>query len=260
MSDAPAAGAMPAASQRRRVGHGAVVFAVGPPGNRTAAEVKIRARRIAARPAAVPRSERDDLFGGGETWVGEGGCLGGRRGGLFRRRRDEEGSGRPRFGAAVYPGGDSDGGLLDLGNRHRPRSQKAEHNVDAAGDAAIAVLPAPDGPRADAEQLGGAVLCDAERVEGRAEFGRGHWRVACHDAACRSAVSGLDRSQSEVPPARDQPRQGADHVHGVPPVTEADARYHHGCRRARPSPALRVTSAARRKLPSCRSSAKGKPA
>ena len=46
--------------------------------------------------------------------------------------------------------------------------------LDAAGDAAIAVLPAPDAPRADAEQLGDAVLCDAERAECRAEFGRGH--------------------------------------------------------------------------------------
>ena len=174
MSDAPDAGAMPAASQRRRVGHGAVMFAVGPPGNRTAAEVKIRVRRIAARPAASPRGERADLFGCGQTWVGEGGCLGGRHGRLFRRRRDEEGSGRPRFGAAVCPGGDRDGGLLDLGNRHRPRGQEAEHNADAAGDAAIAVLPASDAPRADAEQLGDAVLCDAERIECRAEFGRGH--------------------------------------------------------------------------------------
>ena len=167
MSDEPDAGAMPAASQRRHVGHGAVMFAVGPLGNRTAAEVKIRVPRIAARPAADLWGERADLFGGGQAWVGEGGCLGARHGGLFRRRRDEEGSGRPRFGAAVCPGGDSDGGLLDLVNRHRARSQEAEHNVDAAGDAAIAVLPAPDAPRADAEQLGDAVLCDAERAECR---------------------------------------------------------------------------------------------
>jgi len=173
MSDAPAAGAMPAASQRRRVGHGAVVFAVGPPGNRIAAEAKIRARRIAARPAAGPRGECHDLLDSGEIWVGEGGCLGGRRGRLFRRRRDEEGSGRLKFGAAVCPGGDRDDGL-DLVNRHRAASQEADHKADAAGDAAIAVLPASDAPRADAEQPGNALLCDAERSDRRAEFGLGH--------------------------------------------------------------------------------------
>jgi hypothetical protein len=72
MSDAPAANAMPAASQRRHVGHGAVSFAVGLPGNRTAAEVKIWAPRIAARPAASLRAERADLFGGAQAWAGEG--------------------------------------------------------------------------------------------------------------------------------------------------------------------------------------------
>ena len=179
MSDEPDGGAMPAASQRRHVGHGAVMFAVGPLGNGTAAEVKIRMPRIAARPAASLWGERADLFGGSQAWVGEGGGLGARQGGLFRRRLDEEGSGRPRFGAAVCPGGDRDGGLLDLGNRHRPRGQEAEHNADSAWDAAIAVLPTSDAPRADAEQLGDAVLCDAERAECLAEFGRGHCRVAC---------------------------------------------------------------------------------
>ena len=115
---------MPAASQRCHVGHGAVMFAVGPLGNGTAAEVKIRMPRIAARPAANLWGERADLFGGSQAWVGVGGCLGARQGGLFRRRRDEEGSGRPRFGAAVCPGGDRDGGLLDLGNRHRPAARR----------------------------------------------------------------------------------------------------------------------------------------
>jgi hypothetical protein len=151
MSDEPDGGAMSAASQRCHVGHGAVMFAVGPLGNRTAAEVKIRTPRIAARPAANLWGERADLFGGSQAWVREGGCLGARQGGLFRRRLAEEGSGRPRFGAAVGPGGDSDGGLLDLGNRHRPRGEEAQHNADAAWDAAIAVLPTSDAPRADAE-------------------------------------------------------------------------------------------------------------
>jgi hypothetical protein len=113
--------AMPTARQWRHVGHGAVMFAVGPLGNRTAAEVKIRVARIAARPAAGLWGERADFFGGSQAWVGEGGSLGARQGGLFRRRLDEEGSGRPRFGAAVCPSRDTDGGLLDLGNRHRPR-------------------------------------------------------------------------------------------------------------------------------------------
>ena len=167
MSDAPAA------SRRRHVGHGAVMFAVGPLGNRTAAEVKIRVPRIAARPAANLWGERADLFGGGQAWVGESDCLGGRRGRLFRRRRDEEGSGRLKFGAAVCPGGDRDDGL-DLVNRHRAASQEADHKADAAGDAAIAVLPASDAPRADAEQPGNALLCDAERSDRRAEFGLGH--------------------------------------------------------------------------------------
>ena len=166
MSDEPDAGAMPAASQRRRVGHGAVVFAVGPLGNRTAAEVKIRAPRIAARPAAVTRSERDDFFGGGETWVGEGGCLGGRRGRLFRRRRDEEGSGRPRFGAAVGSGGNSAGDRSTWPIVTQPASQEAEHKVDAAGDAAIAVSPAPDASARRRQTTGrrGVVRCRARRA------------------------------------------------------------------------------------------------
>jgi hypothetical protein len=142
MRNEPDGGAMPAASQRRHVGHGAVMVAVGTLGNRTAAEVKIRVPRIAARPAADLWGERADLVGGGQAWVGEGGYLGARQGGLFRRRLAEEGSGRPMFGAAVCPGGDRDGGLLDLGNRYRPRGQEAEHNADSAWDAAVAVLPA----------------------------------------------------------------------------------------------------------------------
>ena len=186
MSDAPAAGAMPAASQRRHVGHGAVMFAIGPPGHRTSAEVKIMVPRIAARPAANLWGERADLFGGSQAWVGVGGCLGARQGGLFWRRRDEEGSRGPKFGAAVYP----DSGLLDLGNRHRPRSQEAEHNADAAGDAAIAILPTPHAPGANAEQSRNVVLCDAKRAECFAEVSRGHGQVACLRVNGRP-VSGL---------------------------------------------------------------------
>jgi hypothetical protein len=153
--------------------------------------VKIRVPRIAARPAANLWGERADLFGGGQAWVGEGGCLGARQGGLFRHRLAEEGSGRPRFGAAVCPDGDRDGGLLDLGNRHRPRGQEAEHNADAAGDAAIAVLPASDVPRADAEQLGGAALCNAEGAKRRAEFSR--FRVNHDDVALSPWLSSRER-------------------------------------------------------------------
>ena len=112
MSDEPDGGAMPAASQRCHVGHGAVMFAVGPLGNGTAAEVKIRMPRIAARPAANLWGERADLFGGSQAWVGVGGCLGGRHDGLFRRRLVEEGSGRPRFG--VVSGSDGIGTIWKM--------------------------------------------------------------------------------------------------------------------------------------------------
>jgi hypothetical protein len=170
MSDEPDAGTTPAASQRRRVSHGTVVRSRASC-NRTAAETKIRARRIPARPPAGPRSERVDLFSSGKTWIGENGGLGTRCDGLFRHWRLEEGSRGPGFDAAVDPGGDSDGGLLDLVNRHRSHGQQAEHNADAAWGAAIARLPTSDAPRADAEQFGDTVLRDAERVECRVEFG-----------------------------------------------------------------------------------------
>ena len=68
------------------------------------------------------RGERDDLFGSGDgVSVGEGGCPGARRGGLFfRYRLDAEGSGRLFFSATVGPGGDRDGGLLNLCDCNRP--------------------------------------------------------------------------------------------------------------------------------------------
>ena len=181
MTDEPPAGVLPAASPRRRAGQGVVDFAVGLAGNRTAAKAKTSAPRIAVRPAAGPRGERDDRLGSSELWVGEGGNLGASRGRLFQRRRGREGSRRLRFGAAVGSGGDSNGDPLDLVNRHRAASHEAEQNVDAAGDAAIAVLPAPDTPRTDTEQVGDAVLCEAERVECLAEFGPDHRQVAGHD-------------------------------------------------------------------------------
>ena len=172
LSDEPDADAMSAASPRRHIGHGAVMFTVGPLGNWIAAEVKIRVPRVAARPAAGLWSERVDFFGDGQAWISAGGCPGARQGGLVQRRLDKEGSGRLRFGAAVCPGGDRNGGLFDLADRNRPGGQEAEHDADAAWHAAIAVLPTSDAPRADAEQLSDAVLCDAERAEGRAELVR----------------------------------------------------------------------------------------
>jgi hypothetical protein len=162
------------ASRPRHVGHGAVMFAVRPLGHRTAAEVKIRVTRIPARPAAGLWGERVDRVGSGLARAGAGGCLGARR-----RRLDEERCGRLRFGAAIGPGGGRGGSLLDLANRHRPRGQEAKHDADPAGNAAVAVLPAADAARADAEQRCSAARCDAERAECRAKFARG--RVNGHD-------------------------------------------------------------------------------
>jgi hypothetical protein len=63
MSDARAAA-------RRRVGHNAVMLAVGLFDNWIAAEVKIRVTRVAVRPATGLWGERADLFGDGQAWVG----------------------------------------------------------------------------------------------------------------------------------------------------------------------------------------------
>jgi len=138
--------------------YGAVMFAIGLGNNRTAAEVKIRVPRIAVRPAASLWSERKDLFSGGGTV----------------RRFNEEGSRRRRFEAAVCPGGDKGGGLLDFGNRHRLCGQEAEHNANAAWDTAIAVLPTSDTSRTDAEQPSNPVLRDAECAKRRAELDRSY--------------------------------------------------------------------------------------
>jgi sRNA-binding protein len=182
-----------AARRRRRVSCDAMPFAVRFPGNRTATEVKIGLLGIATRPTAISRGERENFFrsaragigegragrsgvdkgGVDERGVDEGGCLDVCRDGWLRRRFDEERSGRLRRSAAICPEGDSDdGSLLDLVNRHCSRSQEAQHNTNAAGDAAIAVLPAPHAPRADAEQPGNAVLCEAKRAQHLAELAR----------------------------------------------------------------------------------------
>jgi len=201
----PDADAMPAAGLRRQVGLGAVTWAVRRPDSRSTAEEKIGAPRIAARPAAAPLAEREDLFGGGQAWVGEGGGLGARRGGLFFwRRRGAQRSGptgptgaaywcpvgRLFFGAAVGPGGN--GGLLDLGDRNHPGGQEATQNSDARRDLAGAASPTSDAPRADAKYFGDVLLREAKRVERRAKFSRGHRQVArfCvqDHAACISLV------------------------------------------------------------------------
>jgi hypothetical protein len=146
--------------------HGAMMFAVRLGHHWTAAKVKIRAARIATWPTAGLWGERENLFGGAKAWVvGEAGCLGARKSGLFQ-------SGWPS--AAICSDWGRDGDPLDLSNRHRPHGQETKHNADAARDAAIAALPASDTPRADAEQLGNAMLRDAKRAEYLAELARGH--------------------------------------------------------------------------------------
>jgi len=171
MRDEPDADAMPAASPRRQVRRGAVTSAVRRLSRRIAAEAKIRVLKIAERPAASFRGERADLFGNGNrAWVGEGGCRGARRGGLLRRRLDEKGNRRFRRGAAVCPSGDR-GGSFDLLDRHHPHGQEVAHNDDGGGPPAGAGFPPPNVPRADGKELRDAALCDAKRVEHRAEFG-----------------------------------------------------------------------------------------
>src|SRR5215471_16897075 len=61
------ASTMPAASPRRHVGHSAVMIAVGLLDNWIATKMKIGVPRVATRPAAGFRGERDDLLGSGET-------------------------------------------------------------------------------------------------------------------------------------------------------------------------------------------------
>jgi hypothetical protein len=49
--------------------------------------------------------------------------------------------------------------------------------VDSTGDGTVTVPPAPDASRLHTEQLGDALLLEAERAERRAEFDRS--RAAC---------------------------------------------------------------------------------
>src|SRR5262249_51186379 len=101
------------ADGRLHVGRDAMLIAVGRRGRGTAAKIKIRVSRIVVWPAAGVRGERDDLFGGGQAWVGEG--------------RRWAGSGRLRPGVAIRPGGGKDGGgLLDLADRNCPGGQEVD--------------------------------------------------------------------------------------------------------------------------------------
>jgi hypothetical protein len=136
-----------------------MLFAIRPLANWTAAEAKRGVTGIAAWPTAGHWIERVDFLGGGQARAGEGG----------RCRLDQERGGRPGLGA--------DGGLLDLGNRHRLRGQEAGQDDDSVWDAAIAIAPASDASWADAEQPSNA--CDPECAECCAEFSRG--RVNDHD-------------------------------------------------------------------------------
>jgi len=124
------------------VGRDAVFIAVGRRGRGTAAKIKIRVPRIVVWPAAGVRGERDDLFGGGPAWVDR----------LFWCWLDEERSGRLSFGAAaVCSGGDRDGGLLNLLNRHHPCGNEMDQDMGSAREVAIAGSPMSDGSSGDAK-------------------------------------------------------------------------------------------------------------
>jgi hypothetical protein len=96
-----------ATSRQHHVGHAGVRLAVKLLGYRAGAEAKTGILGIATRPAAGVWFERPDFFGEG--------------GRLFRCRLDEAGSRRLRSGTTVSDG-DSDDGLLGLGDCYRLRS------------------------------------------------------------------------------------------------------------------------------------------
>jgi hypothetical protein len=82
-----------------------------------------------------------------------------------------QGGGWLRLGNAVHPRNRS---LFDLVNRHNPRSEEADHDVDPAGNTAITVLPTSDAARANAKQLRNTLLRNAESIECQVKFCRGH--------------------------------------------------------------------------------------
>ena len=116
---------------------------------------------VTAGPATGIGGERADLFRGGQDRIDEGGCL---------RRRLAKKSRRLKSGAAVHPGRNRNGGLLNLLDGNRPSSEKAKHNTNPMRHSPSPGFPTPDLSRPHTEQLGDVLLREAERAKGRAKF------------------------------------------------------------------------------------------
>jgi hypothetical protein len=156
---------MPAARRRRQIGRGVMKFAVGFFNDSAAAEMKAWLPGIAERPPACLWLERADR---------EGDC----QDGPLWRRLDGARSRRPRFAAAVYPGGGNrDGGQLDIGRADLPRHHESDGHHNTGWGSASAVLPPPDISFASAKPLRGGTLPDSEGGERRIKFShdRGVW-------------------------------------------------------------------------------------
>jgi len=135
--------------------------------NWIAAEMEIRMLGIAVWPTTAFRSERVDFFGGSQVWIDKSSCLDMCQGGGRRRYRFD----KLRVGAPVavgpYRGGHSN--FFNLVNRHYSLGDESKHDVDATGGVAGAISPTSDAPRADAEQLGDSVLCEAKCAKRRGQ-------------------------------------------------------------------------------------------
>ena len=183
MSDEPDASAMPAASPRRHVGQGVVVFAVGLFGNWIAAKVKIRVPRIAIRPAAGSWGERAYFFGGGQARDGGERCA--HRGFQPRGFRVDcwHGDMRLEFGigdrelrvwrdASARPG--RSGGLLDVPDRDFLGGQQLQQDSNLIRKRPIADSPMADASWGTREQLRKMCPRQAEHRGDRAQLVRGH--------------------------------------------------------------------------------------
>jgi hypothetical protein len=71
-----------------------------------------------------------------------------------------------------------DSRLLNLVDRHSPRSEEADHDADPVRHAALAKPPSPHSPWADVEQRGDTVLRNAKRAKRFVKFSWGHARAA----------------------------------------------------------------------------------